>query len=232
MSIAMKESRRLIAGALMLLCSGVVLAQTDTTPSHRDHTSSREAKRKLVFGIKGGFNNSNVFDQQTLNFVAKSKTGLAGGIFLAIPLFPLGGFLGIQPEVLLSQKGFSGTGVIANENYSIKRTTTYLDVPIQLQLKPFSFLFLTGGIQYSYLIKQQDELSYGSNYQQVTQEFNNDNIRKNILGLVAGGDVNLWHLVISGRAGWDIITNHGNGTSSTPRYKNLWLQATLGYRFY
>jgi hypothetical protein len=225
------KARKLIISALIIY-AGFAAGQNETNTSQDDHTSSRDAKRKLVLGLKGGLNNSNVFDQQTLNFVANGKTGWAGGIFLAIPLFPLGGFFGIQPEMLISQKGFSGAGFIGNENYTLTRTTTYLDVPIQLQLKPFSFFTLLGGIQYSYLLKQKDEFTYGSNYEQVTREFNNDNIRKNILGLVVGGDVNLWHLVVSGRAGWYIIANHGYGTSSTPRYKNLWLQATLGYRFY
>jgi hypothetical protein len=44
--------------------------------------------------------------------------------------------------------------------------------------------------------------------------------------------VNLDHTVIGARAGWDLSNNNGNGTSSTPRYKNAWVQATVGYRFF
>jgi hypothetical protein len=38
--------------------------------------------------------------------------------------------------------------------------------------------------------------------------------------------------VLSARSGWDVQRNNGDGTSSIPRYKNVWFQATIGYRFY
>jgi hypothetical protein len=63
------------------------------------------------------------------------------------------------------------------------------------------------------------------------QEFENDNLRKNTLSLAGGIDINVRHSVIGLRAGWDITNNNGNGTSTTPRYKNTWLQATIGFRF-
>ena len=192
-------------------------------------TTSRQAKRELVFGFKAGFNNSNVYDAQGQNFVADSKSGFAGGGFVAIPL---GSFIGIQPEILYSQKGFRSTGTIDNAPYSLERTSNYLDIPLQLQLKPFRFLSLLGGIQYSYLVSQQDRLSNGVNSIEQSQQFKNDNIRKNILGAVLGADINIRHFVISGRAGWDLRANRGDGSSFTPRYKNIWLQATIGFRFY
>ena len=72
--------------------------------------------------------------------------------------------------------------------------------------------------------------TWGINSSEQEQEFNNDNIRKNVLGFVAGADFNFSHIVVSGRAGWDFQTNHGDGSSSTPRYKNRWLQFTIGYK--
>jgi hypothetical protein len=33
------------------------------------------------------------------------------------------------------------------------------------------------------------------------------------------------------RGSWDLKNNNGDGTSTTPRYKNVWYQATVGYRF-
>jgi len=38
-------------------------------------------------------------------------------------------------------------------------------------------------------------------------------------------------LVLSGRVAWDLYDNNGDGTSTTPRYKNVVGQITLGYRF-
>ena len=204
------------------------VAQRDSSYTS-DRKSSREAKRSLVFGVKAGLNKSNVFDEQGLAFVADPKTGFAGGVFLAIPL---GGFLGVQPEMLVSQKGFKATGRTATDIYTLERTSTYLDVPLQLQLKPFRFFSILGGIQYSYLLSQKDRFTNDNNTAEQKQEFANDNIRKNILGLVTGFDINIRHLVFSGRASWDLRANRGDGSSYTPRYKNLLIQGTVGIRFY
>jgi hypothetical protein len=195
----------------------------------QDVASSKGAKSKVVFGFKGGINRSNVFDAQGGNFVANPKPGLAGGAFLCVPF---GSLLGFQPELMVSQKGFQGSGVIAGESYLITRTTTHLDLPLQLQFKPFHFLSVVGGVLYSYMLNQKDRYTFGSNSTEQQQEFDNDNIRKNIYGSIVGLDVNVAHFVFSGRAAWDMISNHGDGTRSTPRYKNMWLQGTIGYRIY
>lgn len=209
---------------------GTALAQSDSSYREPRHSkSSREAKRSLVLGVKAGLNRSNVFDEQGLEFVAGAKTGFAGGVFLAVPF---GGFLGVQPELLVSQKGFASTGRTATGVYSLERTSTYLDVPLQVQLKPFRFFSILGGIQYSYLLSQKDRFTYGVNAEEQKREFENDNIRKNILGLVTGFDINIRHLVLSGRASWDLRANRGDGSSYTPRYKNLLIQGTVGIRFY
>jgi len=194
-----------------------------------EQTSSADAKRRVVPGLKAGFNRSNVYDEQGQDFVANGKTGFAGGFFIA---FPIGGFLGFQPEVLLSQKGFSSSGTIFGLPYYLERTSTFLDIPLQAQIKPFRFLSLLAGVQYSYLLKQRDSFTHGLNTVAQSEEFANDNIRKNIFGWVMGGDINIRHIVLSGRAGWDLRANRGDGSSYTPRYKNVWLQATIGYRFY
>jgi hypothetical protein len=217
------KNLKILAIAAVFFAVEPAVAQSDT------HTSSRDARRKIVFGFKGGFNRSNVYDQGSRNFVADTKTGGVVGGFLCIPF---GDFIGFQPELLYSQKGFKGTGVINGEFYEISRTTNHLDIPLQLQLKPFGWLSMLAGIQYSYLLSQRDELSRYNNYEQINKEFVNDDIRKNLVGILMGGDVNFWHVVFSARVGWDIISNHGDGNSSTPQYKNYWVQGTLGYRIY
>lgn len=218
---------------LFLLSNSHLLAQMEEragTPERKaKNISSREAKRKFVFGLKAGANRSNVYNSEGMNFVAAPKNGFAGGIFACIPI---GGFIGLQPEVLLSQKGFSGSGTIETDAYHLDRTTTFLDIPLQLQLKPFRFLSVVAGVQYSYLLHQDDRFIYGGNSVTQSQEFKNDNIRRNIFGAVGGIDINIRHLVLSGRTGWDMLANNGDGSSYTPRYKNVWLQGTVGYRFY
>lgn len=215
-----------LAGAL--LTSAAAFGQ-ENNEQEKNETSSREAKGQLVPGIKVGLNRSNVYDASGNDFVADPKSGFMAGAYLAIPL---GRLLGVQPELLFSQKGFASSGRINGDRYTLERTTNWLDVPLQVQLKPFRFLTLLGGVEYSYLLSQSDRLDLGTTILEYSDAFENDNIRKNIFGAVAGIDFNFHHLVLSGKACWDLTANRGDGSSFTPRYKNVWLQAAIGYRFY
>lgn len=183
---------------------------------------------KLTFGVKGGLNLSNVYDTKGEQFDADAKFGFVAGAFMSIPL---GKVIGVQPEILISQKGFQATGVLLGAPYSFTRTTTYIDVPLLFAIKPFELLTLLAGPQYSYLQIQKDV--FGSATTSVDQEtqFKNDNIRKNTLCLTGGADLNLDHVVVGARLGWDLFNNNGDGTSTTPRYKNVWYQGTIGFRF-
>lgn len=185
-----------------------------------------DRRENFEFGARAGINFSNVWDAQTDEFRADTKAGFAGGVFLGIPI---GKFLGIQPEVLISQKGIKTSGTLFEQTYSNKRTTTFLDIPLQVQVKPAKFLTIVAGPQFSYLLKQKDEFTFGINSSVQEQEFQNENIRKNILGFVFGADIVIEHIMVSGRIGWDMQNNLGDGTSTTPRYKNQLLQFTLGY---
>ena len=189
----------------------------------------QKTRDEFSIGIKVGSNYSNVFDSKGEQFVADGKYGLAAGAFLSLPV---GKLIGIQPEVIYSEKGFKATGAFLGSSYSATRTTTYIDVPILLAIKPISYLTILAGPQYSFLIKQNN--NFTGTLATVDQQkiFDNDNIRKNVLGLTGGVDINLSSFVVSARAGWDVQNNNGDGTSTTPRYKNAWYQATIGYRLF
>jgi len=32
--------------------------------------------------------------------------------------------------------------------------------------------------------------------------------------------------------GWDLMKNNGDGTKTTPRYKNVWAQVSVGFRIF
>lgn len=204
-----------IVSAIVLLTFNQVSAQSD------------DRRENLELGIKGGVNLSNIWDDASSDFQYDSKIGGVIGAFIGIPM---GKMLGIQPEVLLSQKGFKGSGTLLSVPYSFTRTTTFLDIPLQLQLKPTEFFTILVGPQYSYLIKQKDNYTFGSNSTDQEQEFKNENIRKNILGAVLGADFIYENIVISARVSWDLQTNKGDGTSTTPRYKNQLAQLTVGVK--
>lgn len=193
-----------------------------------DQDSYVEKRDKFHFGIKAGTNYANVYDSRGEDFRADGKFGFVAGAFFAIPL---GSLMGFQPEVLFSQKGFKATGRVLDTKYELTRTQNYIDIPLYLAVKPNQLITVMVGPQFSYLISQKDVFANASNSIEVIQEFENDNIRKNILGVILGIDINLTRVIFGARAGWDLSTNHGDGTSSTPRYKNAWIQGTIGYRF-
>ena len=105
-------------------------------------------------------------------------------------------------------------------------------VPLFFSIKPSEFFSIQVGPQYSYLIKQTDVFKTGFVDINQQTEFENDNIRKNTLCFVAGADINIKHINLGLRAGLDLQNNKGDGTSSTPRYKNVCFQGTFGYKFY
>jgi len=211
----------LIIASLFSISTTVAVAQ--------DSSNETDNREKFQFGLKAGLNYSNVYDAKGEEFNADAKFGFVGGLFMAIPI---GKYLCVQPEVLFSQKGFRAHGVILGNPYSFNRTTSYIDIPLQLMLKPSEFITILAGPQFSYLMNQRDVFTSSSVSYVQEQEFKQDNIRKNVFGVVGGFDINLRHITLGARAACDLQTNAGDGTSSTPRYKNVWLQGTIGYKFY
>jgi hypothetical protein len=185
-----------------------------------------DLRDKVTLGFKGGVNFSNVYDSNQEDFNTDTKLGFVGGMFLALPL---GKVIGIQPEVLYSQRGYKETGSLFNSKFT--RTTNYLDVPLLLAIKPGPVLSILAGPQFSFLLDGKYDFESNILSGGVKQDFDNEDVRKNTLCLTGGLDLNFDNLVFSGRAGWDLKENNKDGSSITPRYKNVWLQATVGFRF-
>jgi hypothetical protein len=211
---------------LVMIVAVCLSIKSVATAQNTGNTDNRE---KFQVGLRAGLNYSNVYDSKGEEFKADAKFGFVGGGFLRIPI---GKYFGIQPEVLISQKGFKATGNALGYAYQFTRTTTYLDVPLLLQLKPSEFFTIVAGPQFSYLLNQRDAFTSSAYSYLQEQEFNQDNARKNIFGVVGGLDINLRHVVLGARVNWDVQNNNGDGSSSTPRYKNVWFQGTIGYSFY
>ena len=212
--------RKLILLALISIASFTVVKSQEG--------NSNTGLERLQIGIKAGTNYSNVYDVNGNQFAADYKFGFVAGAFLSIPIVK---YLGLQPEVLFSQKGFTATGNILGSSYELTRTTNYIDIPLLIALKPIAWMTILAGPQYSYLMKQTDVFTNAILSSTQEQEFNNNNIRKNTMCFLGGIDFNSNRLVLGTRVGWDIQDNNGDGTSSNPRYKNVWYQATLGFRF-
>ncbi|MES2543257.1 MAG: porin family protein [Bacteroidota bacterium] len=200
---------------------------TTTGFAQNEPITATDSRSEFKFGFKAGINISNVYDEEGDDFVADNKTGFAGGMFFSIPL---GQIVGFQPEFMYSQKGFEASGSNILGTYEYKRTTSYLDIPLQLQIKPTPSFTILVGPQYSYLLETKNEFN-GSTSTTQEDDINSDNYKKSIFGFVVGADINIQSFVISGRAGWDISKSDSDGDTTKPRYKNQVFQLTLGYTF-
>ena len=212
----MKNVTKKAATLVVLLMASMSFAQDGNT----------DDRDELKFGIKAGVNFANVYDEKGDEFVADGKTGLAAGAFVSIPF---GKLFGIQPEVMYSQKGFKSSGNVLGFGYDYKRTSTYLDVPLLLQVKPSSYFTILAGPQFSYLLETKNEFNGASST--VEEEINNENYKKGVIGAVVGADFNYENFVLGTRFGWDLSKSDADGNTNTPRYKNKVIQVTLGYRF-
>lgn len=221
----MKKTTLFITAFALIAFSG--FAQEDKEAPKSDNRT--DFRSRLLFGLKGGINYSNVYDTQGEDFSAKAKFGLATGVFMAIPI---GKYLGVQPEILYSEKGFKATGTILGNSYKLTRISSYIDVPLLFAFKASEFITILAGPQFSYLFKQKNVFENATTTIEQEREFENEDFRKNTLCFKGGVDFTLKHLVIAPRVGWDIQNNNSDGTTFTPRYKNVWYQLTIGYRFY
>jgi hypothetical protein len=180
-------------------------------------------------GLKVGTNLSNVWDSRDQDFEADAKFGWAAGGFVHIPL---GQYVGVQPEFMFSQKGFIGSGSFLGQYYEYEYTSNYVEIPLLLSINPSNRFSILVGPQYSYLTSEKREFRSGSGSATDFDDNEPDNIYRNRMGLQVGFDFRIQNnFVISPRASWDLRENHGDGTSSTPRYKNRLYQLTIGYMF-
>ncbi|XZF14508.1 porin family protein [Chitinophagaceae bacterium MMS25-I14] len=215
---------------IALMLAIVALSQSSFAQDHSDmQRKVTDYNNRLEFGIKAGGNYATVYDKHGDAFNVSGRVGFATGLFARLPVSR---YFGIQPEILFSQRNFQATGVLFDNTYNFTRTSSYLDVPVLVAFKPCRLLTLLAGPQYSYLLQQRDDFKNASTSIEQEKQFEDDHVRRNTISVVSGFDVNLMHFVVSGRMGWDMLNNNGDGSSATPRYKSVWLQATLGYRFY
>ena len=203
--------------AIALFSTQSIVAQTTTT----DDSSSMDNREELSFGIKAGINYSNVYSESGDGYVADGKVGFAGGVFVSIPLNEL---IGVQPELLYSQKGFKTEGTF----FDGQITSSYLDLPIHLQIKPTENISILAGPQFSYLLSTKYELN---GFSAIDEEDLDDNNNKATVGISAGVDFEVQNFLISARGSWDLSKVNKDNSTSDINYKNQLFQITLGYKF-
>jgi hypothetical protein len=201
---------------VLLICFGSSLF------AQENHDNAPQVR----LGIKGGLSIATIIKTNDDSYSTDPLFGFNGGAVLQLPL---GRFIAIQPEVLFSQKGFRATGTVLGSDYDYKRYLNCLDIPVLLRINASKDFGIVVGPQYSYLLGTHTKFKSGDNTFVQDVNNDNDNIRKNIFGGVVGVDINLdRHVFIYGRYTIDFQNNNGDGTSSTPEYKNQVFQFGLG----
>jgi len=209
----------MVATAAFLLISAVkVNAQSTSAP----------AKDRLHFGVRAGVNLSNLVKDGDDNSTTGSKLGLNAAAFLEIPVTT--GF-SVQPELQFSQKGFKTSGSVLGAPYEYKFTSNFIEVPLLAKFKPTKNFGILVGPQFSFLASTQTKFTVNNSTVEDEVEADNDNLRKNILGGVVGIEAASGPLVFNLRYNLDFQNNNGDGTSSTPRYKNQVIALGVGFRF-
>ena len=205
--------------SILILFLSVAAFSQENNESHNDDPMVR-------FGFKGGLSIAAIIKTNDNNFSSAPLYGFNGGAVLQLPI---GHVIAIQPEVLFSQKGYRATGSSVAGDYDYRRYLNFLDIPILLRINASKDFGIVIGPQFSYLLSAHTTFkSWDATYEQTVNN-ENDNITKNIFGGGIGADINVSpNLFIYGRYTIDFKNNNGDGTSSTPSYKDQVFQIGFG----
>lgn len=215
---------------ITLLITTILIVTINSASAQEGRSqSSTDLRERTLFGVKAGANYSKLYSAQGEPFQSSNKLGLAMGVFLAIPI---GKYFGIQPEMLFSQKGLKAQGTITGNTYNITRTSNYFDFPLLFSFKPSEFVTVLAGPQYSHLTREKNVFANATTGIEQESAFGNESSRKNTLCFTGGIDITVRHTVLGARIGWDLMNNNTGVSSTTLRYKIMWYQVTIGYRFY
>jgi hypothetical protein len=211
--------KKIFASAAVLLMAGLGTfnAQTSSTAKTSD----------VHFGLRAGLNLSNIIKTDNSDFSTDIKPGFNAAAFLEIPI--VSGF-SVQPELQFSQKGYIATGSVLGSPYEYRVTTNYVEVPLLAKISPSNNFGIVVGPQFSFLTSTNTKFKTSNSSYEENVDNDNDNLRKNILGGVLGIEVASSNAIFSLRYNLDFQTNNGDGTSSTPKYKNQVLGLSVGIR--
>jgi len=213
------KTYRILSIALLFVSLFDVVAAQEKAGSSFDGAEAR-------IGLIGGLNIATIIKSDDPNFSTTPLYGFNAGGLLQLPL---GNVIALQPEVLFSQKGYRAKGSDGLTGYDYRRSLSCVDIPLLLKINLAKEFGIVAGPQYSYLLSTKTTFNSGSATYMQTVKNDNDNIRKNTFGGVVGIDLNLDHnFFLYGRYTIDFKNNNGDGTSSTPTYKNQVFQMGIG----
>jgi hypothetical protein len=179
------------------------------------------------FGLRVGANFSNIIKDGDNDFSTDFKVGFNAAAFLEIPIVT--GF-SVQPELQYSQKGYKANGSVLGTPYEYRVTTNYVEIPLLAKFSPSSNFGIVVGPQFSFLTSTSTKfITNNATYQNDVEE-DNDNLKKNVLGGVIGIEATSSNVVFGLRYSIDFQNNNGDGSSSTPKYKNQVIGLSVGFK--
>lgn len=213
----------------LLLSATFITALVGSTFA-QSSSDKKGGSNSLTFGIRGGGNMSSIVNSDDApSFDGQQKFGFHVGAYINLPLADV---VSIQPEVLYSQKGYRADRSIGNTTiYKYRVTTGYIDVPVLVKITPTKNFGILVGPQISFLTntKAKFETPNATFESQVNNE--NDNLRNNILGGLAGLEYAVSdNVTIGARYALDFQKNDKNGNSNSLKYRNQVVSLTVGFQ--
>jgi hypothetical protein len=211
--------KKILFMAICLLAAGTVSAQQYYYgPRHPRHQQQRRADDfyKVKFGLTGGLNLANTVDAYNSNYSTGTIAGFNAGVYFDVPLaYPVS----FEPEVLYSQKGFSGQ-LDGGGNFTSR--SGFIDVPLlaKFHLTP-GFNFLVGP-QISFLTSTTNTYH---DIDATTQDNYNFNGNNTVVGV--SFDINP---LVELRARYTIDLTSNNGNQYYGDYRNQVFQIGIGFR--
>jgi len=209
--------------------NAVTKSTSVNTTSSTSYTKPAATTERVHVGVRAGANSSNIIKSGSgdVDISTGAKLGFNAALFLEIPIIPA---FSIQPEVQYSQKGYKSSGTYLSTPYEYKQTTNFIEVPLLAKFKPSPGFGIIIGPQFSFLTSTKTKFTVANTAHETQIDADNDNLRKNILGGVVGLEAAAGPLVFDLRYSLDFQKNNGDGTSTTPAYKNQVIGLSVGVR--
>ena len=187
-------------------------------------TASAQEQSAAV-GVKAGINFANLnFEGDGATVNLDQRKGVVGGLFV---IWPADGRLGLQTEVLYSQKGAQ----MEEGGDSAKIKLDYIDVPV---LARFSSPVSTGtsfhvfaGPSFGFRVSAKAESSFED---EDDSEDIEDDVERFDFGLVAGAGLEIGRFLVDGRYTWG-LSNINKVESDDVKIKNRVFSVMAGIRF-
>jgi len=215
--------KKLLFMAICLFAAGSVSAQQyyygPRHPHHQQQKRSSDDFYKVKVGITGGLNLANTVDAYNSYYSTGTIAGFNAGLYFDVPLaYPVS----FEPEVLYSQKGFSGQ---LSDGGNFTSRSGYIDVPLlaKFHVVPgFNFLI---GPQVSFLTNTTNTYN---DVDATTQDHINYNGSNTFLDGVVGVSFDI-NPVVELRARYTIDLT-SNDSYYYGDYRNQVFQIGIGFR--